>query len=271
MSTITRPAVASLFALQLAIAPSVASAVDVLARCSATYSESQVEKKAAHLLKAREKLVVCAQPTCPSFITADCTQWLAEVDARMPQVAFVARDRSGRDKVDVTVAMDGQEILHELSGKAVAVDPGAHTFTFTTSGAPSVSEQTIIAEGEKSRVITVTIGGEAPASAGKSAVVAPRTRRASAVPAIVVGAAGIVVLGASAFFGFSAKSDVDHMKSTCAPTCPSGDIHSADAKILVSDVTLAVGVVAIGIAAWLFFSRGEVEDTSARVPGLVRF
>jgi hypothetical protein len=54
--------------------------------------------------------------------------------------------------------MDGQPLTDRLTGQALAVDPGDHTFTFTAEGLPSVTRRVVIHESEKGRRESIMIG-----------------------------------------------------------------------------------------------------------------
>ena len=109
--------------------PSVARADDT-ATCNDAYEGADVLVKqgGARLLEAREKLRVCARPSCKAWMVKECTKSLAEVQARVPSVVLVARDAEGRDVVDVTVKTEDQvELTRRLDGRAVELGPGERT------------------------------------------------------------------------------------------------------------------------------------------------
>ena len=62
------------------------------------------------------------------------------MDERGPRypasVVPAAKDKKGRDIVDVKVSIDGKVVTETLDGKALPVDPGVHTFRFETKNAP---------------------------------------------------------------------------------------------------------------------------------------
>jgi len=67
-------------------------------------------------------------------------------------------------------------------------------------------------------------------------------------------AIGAVALGGSIYFGLSAKSQYDDLKAECAPRCAQSRIDSVRSKAVVSDVALATSLVALGAAAYFYFS-----------------
>jgi hypothetical protein len=131
--------------------------------CNTAYQDAQVAKDGHKYLRAREQLRICASSSCPGFITKDCTEWLKDIDPRVPSVVFTAKNAAGADVSDVKVTMDGAPLADKLDGIAVDVDPGRHTFGF--EGPDGKTEQTVVVpEGTKAQHIGVTFGaGGAPA------------------------------------------------------------------------------------------------------------
>jgi hypothetical protein len=78
------------------------------------------------------------------------------------------------------------------------------------------------------------------------------------VSPLAIALAGVGVLGAAgfAYFGITAKSDLDNLRQTCAPNCAKSDLDAVKQKAAIADISLGVGVVALGAAAWVFFANG---------------
>src|SRR5262245_11314517 len=193
------------------------------APCAACYEKSQEVRAAGSLKAANGSLVVCAQDFCPAFVQTDCAQWLTEVQRELPTIVFVAKDKAGEDTSAVAVSMDGAELMKQLDGKAVIVDPGPHTFRFEFEGAEPVEQQVVIRQGQKDRVIAVSFAppgsdapGESPYAAAKGAPVAdagkdtegPGPLRTWAYVAGGVGAAGIIGFAVLGAIGKSDENDL---------------------------------------------------------------
>jgi hypothetical protein len=256
---------------------------DVKADCLAAYEKAQVEKKESRLTSAREQLLVCAQDACPPVVKKDCTPWLAEIDQALPTVLLVAKDAKGKDLVDVKVFVDGFAFASSLDGSARPIDPGKHVFRFE-SGKDVVEETVVIREAEKRRAISVTIGGPAKSEPTAPAAVAapppvteppPEADKSggSKIPAIGVGVLGLAAIGAGVFIGISAKSDADDLRTSCAPSCEQSKIDDVETKLLLSDVGLAVGVVAVAAAVvlWIAASPPSPARKTGRIDGPLRF
>jgi len=142
-----------------------ASAIDTQA-CLAASEKGQHARAAGKLREAREQFNICGADACPAIVRRDCAQWQGEIASSLPTVVFGAKDKAGKDLFDVTVSMDGEVVTRKLDGKSVAVDPGPHTFKFEVPGMPAVTEKSLVKEGERARVLTVTFeGGDAAGTA----------------------------------------------------------------------------------------------------------
>ncbi len=157
------------------------------------------------------------------MVRRDCAQWQSEVIVTLPSIVLGAKDRSGRDLFDVTVSVDGETVVRKLDGKSLPIDPGPHTFKFEMAGAPPVVERALVKEGEKTRVIAVTLAVGAAASDGLPAPApapsapndpAPDSSRHHTVfPWIVVGV-GVATIGAGLVVIVSSPS----LPSGCSQT-----------------------------------------------------
>jgi hypothetical protein len=221
--------------------------------CMSAPVEGQQLHKAGKLIEAHEKFQVCARPTCPAEIVSDCIRWAREVDDATPSVVVAARDAEGRDLEGVRVFIDGAPVT--IGVRAIPLDPGPHIFTFKRDGVPDIEDHTLIHEGEKNRSVTATFG-RAPGAEHPTATTRP-------VPASVwiLGAVGLLSLGA--FATFSAIGISDRAANHCDTGCTQSQKDDVDTKFIVADVTLGVGVVALGVATVLFFARPAIAARAA--------
>jgi hypothetical protein len=249
------------------------------AQCAAAYEKSQELRAAGSLKAANENLVVCAQNFCPAFVQTDCAQWLTEVQRELPTIVFVAKDKAGEDTSAVAVSMDGAELMKQLDGKAIIIDPGPHTFRFELEGAEPMEQQVVIRQGQKDRVIAVSfapagadVPGDSPYAAAKGAAPAdagektngPGPLRPYAYIAGGVGAAGIIGFAVLGAIGKSAENDLRNQG--CAPNCSKDETDAIKTKYIVADVLLGVGIAGIGTGVALFFlsqpKNSEPKDTA---------
>ncbi len=251
-------------------APSLAQATDKRA-CSSAYEQAQYARRDRRLRAARAQSLICAQQACGAAAEADCAQWLREIDAAMPTVVFAARDQAGVDLTRVVVSVDGEKLTDTLDGGAIPVDPGAHAFRFEAGG-QSVDKTVTINEGEKSRVVSVVISqpGVAPAGTQTRGVSeqAEVTTRGSVAPGLIVGGVGLGLVASSIIVGAIAKSDLDTLRATCAPSCAQSSLDAVQTKAVISDVLLVAGIVGFGAGALMIVFRPTHHGAGASGVGL---
>jgi hypothetical protein len=229
--------------------PALADAVE---ECASASEEGQELRDRGRLQAARARFVTCAAEQCPAIVQKDCAGWLASVEEELPSVIVRARDTQGRDLAEVRVTVDGQVLAERLDGRALVVDPGSHTFRFATAGAPEATQTLLLREGEKGRVIDVVLGvmgreggpkGGADGGGGRG--------RTFSVPAAawVLGGVSVAAFGALAGFGVSATTAVDDMRKSCAPRCSEERVDAARRDMILANVALGAGVLALGAAA----------------------
>jgi hypothetical protein len=250
---------------------------DDTSECIAASEAAQQLRDDHALLEARDKLIVCARPSCPAPIRRDCIDLGAQVDAAIPTIVLRARDSHGVDIVDVKLYCDGVLLATKLDGKAFRIDPGAHACRFEPPGQPATSRTIVLGEGEKNRLEVVELPAAEPAPRRATAIaipsppvgassrsakerVEPRLVASAGVPwaALLAAGAGIAALVPMGIFWASGTSDIRQMRSTCAPSaggggCPSTRVDSARTKLVVGDAFLAVGVAGIATGAVLYF------------------
>lgn len=219
--------------------------------CAKASEEAQEMRSAGRLRSSRGRLRVCIRDVCPGVIRADCATWLAEVEAAMPTVVIDARDAAGHDVVDVEVTVDGEPFAGSLDGKALAIDPGAHTFRYERRGAEVVEQDILIREGQKDRLLDVTL--KSPAANGPP------------VAAFALAAVAVASTVGYAYFGISAQQGADNLRRTCAPKCAESSVDDLRGQAVAANVLFGVAVVAVAGAAvaWL------THSTEPAKPGIV--
>jgi hypothetical protein len=130
----------------------------VTTTCGDAFDQSQVRRDDGKLLEARRLLRVCSGPSCSPTQQRLCSEWLADVEARVPSLILSATDGSGGDLVDVKVTMDGVQVATRLDGRALEVDPGPHSLLFEPTDGASVRTRAIAVERGKGKVVSVILG-----------------------------------------------------------------------------------------------------------------
>jgi hypothetical protein len=242
--------------------------------CVVAYVRGQRERDAGKLVDARRDFLRCSQSDCPAVTSRDCDRWREDVESRVPTVVLEYRDASGRARTDVSVSVDGSQLVSTLDGRAVMVDPGRHTFTFSPVGEAPADREVVVFEGVKARLVAVSLVPPPPVAATPvgppAGLVTERPVEASRpVPPLVWALGAVAVLGGAgfAFFGATGLSAENDLRSKCVVQCTQDEVaggkSSIHAKYAAADVSLGVGVVALGAAAWLYFTRPQVRRPAA--------
>jgi hypothetical protein len=253
--------------LALLGAPPIARAENTKRACVVTSTEGQTLRTRDKLLEARDKLRVCAADPCPSIVKTHCMRWLGELEAQIPSAIVRARDSAGGDIVDADVTIDGKA---SALGRPEVLDPGEHVARVKVASGVAAEKKFLLVDGDKGRVLTIDLATPGPGQGSAHDAEAPTASSASSahagkVPlgAWVLGGAGIVALGASAYFA-EVTNDLSGLRKTCAPTCTDAQTSTAHTHALITDVALGVGVAAVaGAVAWAIFGRPDGRETPA--------
>ncbi len=231
--------------------------------CTESFEQTQYLQKDNKIRAAREQANICAREVCPKFVRDECTKWISNLEATQPTVVISAHDDKGADLVDVRVDVDGTLLQSQVSGTAVAIDPGPHTLRFTREGQTPIEQKVVIRVTEKNRVVKVDFPASgAVATTTETSQPSSSSPRGPLWPGLVVAGVGLVSIAASIGIGVSAKNAADDLQKTCAPRCSHDDVSAIDTKVIVSDVLFGVGLVAAGVATWLFIARPGGHDDS---------
>jgi len=289
-----RVSAAMLGVLAVAV-PSVSRANDT-ATCNEAYEGADVLVKqgGAKLLEARDKLRVCARPSCKAWMVKECTKSLAEVDARIPSVVLLARDAHGRDVVDVTVKTEDQvELTRRLDGRAVELGPGERTFRFVAADGRRATITAVVREGEKAQRVTVKLEaakpepvavppapaplpvvGPSPAPSSPETLAddvpaetpAPRRSalRTTGYAVVGLGAAGVLV---GTLFGVKAMMEKSDAACDAANLCDPKTLDSARTSATLSTVGFVAGgaLMAGGIALIVLGPSPSRPSSGARL------
>lgn len=220
-------------------------------QCLTAHENAQRLRTEGKLRAAREKLLICSAEACPSLVKVDCTKWLPELDRDLPTLIVRAKDEAGLDLADATFELDDVGIA---GGKAIGVDPGTHAIKVERGG-KTIEQQVVIAAGEKNRLVEITFPSD---------VVKPVETR-SPLPWILAGV-GVVGIAGFAAFGLSARGRLSELRDSCAPNCDPGEKRSLQTQLVLADVSLAIGVVSLGVATYLFL-KPTPSTTVAFAPG----
>ncbi|MBW2456322.1 MAG: hypothetical protein JRI68_17515 [Deltaproteobacteria bacterium] len=216
--------------------------------CATAFEQAQTFRTESKLIAARRELAVCAEATCPEFVSTKCLTWLEEVGAQIPSVVISVTGADGSDTTAVRVRLDGELVAENLDGKPLEIDPGQHAFVFEHGGLPPVELAVLAKQGEKSRIVEVSFaqgGASTPDPVGDDG--APGW----AMPVMFVGfGLGAVGLGLGAITGGMAASKSSDLEESCPnDQCPrSSTEEDLDAALTLADVS-TVGFIVGGVCA----------------------
>jgi hypothetical protein len=239
------------------LAASPAFAIDRDA-CAIPYEQAQVLRKQRIFSAAREQLEIC-RTKCPPVLSADCSQWEAELKALTPTVVFRVHDPAGR-RLESFRATDNGTIIGGATGDAqVAVDPGDHAFRFEAPGYAAGEIRVSLNEGEHGRGVDVTLVAVAPppGSPGIDTDTAPS--RGLAYVLVGIGALGLASGGALALAGFVDKAN---LQNSCAPACHPDSVDTIRTLWTVGAVSAATGAAAAGVGITLWVRSGRHADAA---------
>jgi len=231
---------------------------DDTAACVEAYEQAQLARKKGKLREARAHLLRCVSSSCPVVLRQDCAPWLDQVERAMPTLLVEVRDARGADLADVEVLVDGEKVPGHVSGRAFPIDPGPHELTVRHGTAGPSVQRVVVREGEQGRRIEFRVGGDDGA----------RVERPVPAGAYVAGAVGLAGLGVRGWFGRSALSERSRLDDQgCKPNCSQDEVSSIERKYDVVSVALAVTVVSLGTATWLWMARPEKPAATSKSGG----
>jgi hypothetical protein len=274
---------ATLTVAALVLASASAAADVTKEQCIDANTQGQELRRSGKLADARQKLSTCADPACPAIVQGDCTRRLDDLEKAQPTIVFSAKGPGGADLTAVKVTVDGKPLVDKLDGNVVSVDPGQHSFVFTTAGRPPVTRSLLIVEGEKGRREAVDMTGGAGAAlptgptTGGPAPQGPQSAPAGdgggmgtqKILALVAGGIGVVGIGVGSAFGFIAISKKSDAQSACPNQCATSDgvtkWSDAGAAGNLSTIGFIVGGVGLAGAAVLWFMAPSSGASTAQV------
>jgi hypothetical protein len=263
---VTGRAAIALLSLAILFAPSRAWSAD--AQCEPAYEGAQIMRQRGKLRDARDQAAVCAREVCPEVARRDCARWGEELGREIPTVVVVARDATDRDVPGVRLLVDDAPRAEVASGRAFELDPGAHVFRIERANGPPVEQSFIVYEGERDRILRITVpvaplavAPPVPSPPPRLATsplpsATPARESRSIVPPAIVGGISAAVLATSAYLGVTGRQELSSLRSSCAPACTDSQVDPVRTRLTASDVALGVGLVGATVAVYLFAVRG---------------
>ncbi len=232
--------------------------------CMAAASKGQELRDEGKLTEAKPLFQRCAESSCPAPIPGYCSEWLADVNKKMPSVVFRAVDESGRDITDATAQIDDGRSA-AVDGRPVEIDPGKHTLRITRGGSKPFEEAIVVAQGEKDRIVVAKLVAAAPVlvSAPTKDEAAGTKSRVPTASWIAWGIGGAALL-TFAGFGLKARSDFDDYQARCGSRCTTDERNDVATSVTIADVSLVVGLVAAGVGTVLYLVQPKTAAEASR-------
>jgi hypothetical protein len=232
--------------------------------CGVSFETAQRLQTQGKLVDAQAKLIECSQARCPAFLVRECVALYDRLSTSIPTITLVARDETGAPLTDVAVSMDGKVLAEQIGGRAFAVDPGMHEFTFTREG-KVVNVRALLSEGEKNKpVIAEFVLNENKATAPPpDAGAAPAAKKKGGPPTatFILGGIGIAGLATGLAYRLIAADSYNELLDTCSPNCSSGKVASVRTEYVVSTVAFGVGGAALVGAGLIWALSGGSESS----------
>jgi len=183
----------------------------------------------------------------------DCAHWLEEVDSSLPSIVVGAKDAGGGDLFDVRVKVDGEPVDDLASGRPIVLDPGPHVVRFERGKAPDLEVREVkllLRTGERNRAVlaTMQVTRDARPSAPKG--------ESGGIPTAtwLFGGVGLLALGSFGTFAILGGQEKSRLRDTCSPGCTDRDVATVRGDYIVADISLGVGVVALGVATYFLLT-----------------
>jgi hypothetical protein len=242
----------------------VAHAEDVKARCVSSHEQAQRQRRAGHLLRAREHAITCAQSECPAPVRAECSPWVAELEAQLPTLVVTVEDLSQRPVADAAVRIDGVDT--PADGRPVTLDPGLHDVTCDARGVHSKQAVAMVV-GEKLHRVAFRM----PFGARPPSQVRGGTQRFLGWTGLIVGGAGLSLGGIS---GGLALGRLQALETKCTngrcPPSVSDDVDSYTTWRTVSTISFIAGA-ALAVGGTVLLFTAPASSSTAPTVSLVPF
>ena len=259
-----RPALAISILLSTA-ALSTSARGDERVECARAYEQAQRLQQSGENRKALDAAQRCSQPTCPALLAEECKPWVTQIRAQLSRLEVHVTGSDACPAHDFTVEIDR---VKQPPGSDLLVDPGVHEVRVVDAATKHIADQTINAVAGQRHV--VELGFASPlavcGSSEQPAAAAPGT---TGIPKAAVGlgiaGGGLLVAGiALGVVGIVKRSDLD----SCKPNCSADAIDGARTFFVAGDVVGAVGLLALGTAAAVyFFALGDVAPRATATRG----
>lgn len=235
------------------------SGSDAKKACLVQHEAAQNFRRTGKLLEARDAVLVCSRDECPAVVRVDCGDWLELVNKTLPSLVFRVK-LDDRDVSDVRVSVDGKVVKSHLDGSPFELNPGPHSLRFEYSTFEPISQDILVLEGEKNRVVAAAFAKAVPVSVlpppkAPEAPAPVETYRPTPVITYVLGGVALAGVAGFATFGALGQSEKKALETSCRPVCSNDDLKPVQTRFLLADVSLGIAVVSAVTAGIVYLAR----------------
>jgi hypothetical protein len=229
------------------------------------------EEKLGRLLAALggyELAEADARSVSPGF-QKDVNERMEDLRARIPKLVIQRGEGAAAAKIE----LDGTALGSTSIGTEIKLDPGPHSVRATAPGKEPFSETVELAEKDVKTLVVKLAASEVPAVGGgvtTGGAAGGKDEGADKPPSrvlpYVIGGVGVASLAASGVFFLMRQGAISDLEDACGPNrdqCPPSKKDTYDkAKTYntISQVTLGVGVVGVGVAATLLLTQKPAKE-----------
>ena len=199
---------------------------------------------------------------------------MTELEPRVPRLTVLVK---GDLPPTVEVKLNGRPLPRGALGTPLPVNPGTTELTATAPDHQPFEFRAVLGEGERTTV-EIELSEPEPSPLGGSAAAEPGARGGftrGQVGSVVLGAAGLVLLGTGTYLWVSAGDKYDHLVVVCpnysCPPSARSDIDAGRNQETLARVFWITGGLALAAGAtWFYFARPRKKAAPAAALGAGR-
>jgi tetratricopeptide (TPR) repeat protein len=193
-----------------------------------------------------------------------------ELAPRVPTVTVTAARQLPKG---TKITLDGKPLRRGGLGSPLPVDPGAHELRAVSPDGSSFDRRISLAEGARDQVVIELVGGSEPSAPPPDEPAPPAEQPHSTwttwqTTGVVIGAAGVLALGAGSYFWFNSGAIYSDLESECPNrVCATGQESSIDEgqrEENIGRVALIAGGVGAAVGLTLILLGGDAQAAEPR-------
>lgn len=243
----------------------------VTRQCIDDHARAQEARLNGRLLEAGNLFERCTVASCPAMIRADCEQWGEEVQDELPLLLLKLPDNVVADYVQLYV---NDQLVTATFDTPMVFEPGTFTLRVQAPGGRVYKEEVTLRAGEAMVVVNVELPPPAPSVLAPpppplAPAAPPPPDPWSTVPVLtwVFGGVAVASFGVATGFGVVGLSEYSELQDACAPLCGAEETAAVHDKLLVADVSLALGIASTTAAVVFYLLEQErlSDEMGARI------